>query len=96
MIHRFASAALLAASLTLAGCQNPDGSTNWGNTALLGVAVGVAAALAAGAASDKPRPYYGNRGYYRSPPRYGYGSGYGAGYGGGGYGGGYGRPYRGW
>ncbi len=93
MIRRIAAAALLSSSLMLAGCQNPDGSTNWGNTALLGAGVGVAAALVAGAASDKPRPYYGNRGgygghggYYRQP-----------GYGGGGYGGGgYGRPYRGW
>ncbi len=84
MTHRFAAAALLSSSLLLVGCQNPDGSTNWGNTALLGVGVGVAAALAAGAASDNPRPYYGNRGY-RSPPRYGHGGGYG-----------YGRPYRGW
>ncbi|WP_043364460.1 hypothetical protein [Belnapia sp. F-4-1] len=84
MIHRFAAVALLSSSLLLAGCQNPDGSTNWGNTALLGAGVGVAAALAAGAATDNPRPYYGNRGYYRAP-RYG-----------GGYGGGYGRPYRGW
>jgi hypothetical protein len=83
MIQRFAAAALLSSSLLLAGCQNPDGSTNWGNTALLGAGVGVAAALAAGAASDNPRPYYRNRGYYRDAPRYGYG-------------GGYGRPYRGW
>jgi hypothetical protein len=86
MIHRFAAAALLSTSLLLAGCQNPDGSTNWGNTALLGAGVGLGAALIAGAATDKPRPYYGNRGYYRAaPPRYDYG-----------YGGGYGRPYRGW
>ncbi|MBL6456989.1 hypothetical protein JMJ55_16750 [Belnapia sp. T6] len=89
MIRRIAAAALLSSSLMLAGCQNPDGSTNWGNTLLLGAGVGAAAALAAGAASDKPRPYYRNRGYgghggYRHP---GYG---------GGYGGGYGRPYRGW
>ncbi|MBL6079227.1 hypothetical protein JMJ56_14505 [Belnapia sp. T18] len=88
MINRFAAAALLSSSLLLAGCQNPDGSTNWGNTALLGAGVGVAAALAAGAATDNPRPYYGNRGYHRAP-RYGYGGGYGGSHG-------YGRPYRGW
>jgi hypothetical protein len=90
MIHRFAAAALISSSLLLAGCQNPDGSTNWGNTALLGAGVGLGAALIAGAAADKPRPYYGNRGYYRTPRTdYGYGGGYGGGYG-------YGRPYRGW
>lgn len=85
-MHRLAAVTLLSASLALAGCQNPDGSTNWGNTALVGAGVGVAAALVAGAATDNPRPYYGNRGY-RSPPRYGYGYGGGPGYG---------RPYRGW
>ncbi len=57
MIHRFAAAVLISSSLALAGCQNPDGSTNWGNTALLGAGVGVAAALAAGAATERPRPY---------------------------------------
>ena len=88
MIRRIAAAALLSSSLMLAGCQNPDGSTNWGNTLLLGAGVGAAAALAAGAASDKPRPYYGNRGGY-------YGGGHG-GYRQPGYGGGYGRHYRGW
>ncbi|SDB68433.1 hypothetical protein [Belnapia rosea] len=83
-MHRLAAVTLLSASLALAGCQNPDGSTNWGNTALVGAGVGVAAALVAGAATDNPRPYYGNRGY-RPSPRYGYGGGHG-----------YGRPYRGW
>lgn len=62
----------VAAALALAGCQNPDGSTNWGNTLLLGAGVGAAAALAAGAASDhRPNRGYGRSRYDRGP-RYGY------------------------
>ena len=38
-----------AAGLFLAGCQNPNGSTNWGSTLLLGAGIGAAAALIAGA-----------------------------------------------
>ena len=96
LMKRTLSALALSAALALGGCQNPDGSTNWGNTLLLGAGVGTAAALAAGAASDSGPRYrgrgYSSRGYDRG---YGYGpayGGYGAGYGGG-Y---YGRPYRGW
>lgn len=62
----------IAAALTLGGCQNPDGSTDWGSTLLLGVGVGAAAALAAGAASDhRPDRGYGRPRYDRGP-RYGY------------------------
>ena len=94
MPTRLLPAAGLSAALLLGACQNPDGSTNWGNTLLLGAGVGTAAALIAGAASDNPRPRYyrggpgGYRtGYYGGPPRGYYGS---PGY--------YGRPgyYRGW
>jgi drug/metabolite transporter (DMT)-like permease len=67
----------VAGSLLVAGCQNPDGSTNWGNTLALGAGAGLATALLVGAASDDgPR-------YRRGPPR-----GY---YDGGHHGGGYGR-----
>lgn len=81
----------LAGSLVVAGCQNPDGSTDWGSTLALGAGAGLATALIAGAASDDGPRYhrshrsYGGRGY-------GYGRDYGYGYGGRGYG--YGR--RGW
>lgn len=78
---RSLTAAVLSAAL-LAGCTDPYGRVDYGRTALLGVGVGAAAALTAGALSDKPRPYYGNRGGYRG------------GYGGGGYG--YGAPQRGY
>ncbi len=92
-----------AALLLAAGCTDNYGRVDYGRTALLGVGVGAAAALAAGALSDQSRSHrgsygrrdaYGHRGYggygggYRQP-YYGRGGGYG------GYGGGYGRPYRG-
>jgi hypothetical protein len=74
--------ALVLSAALLAGCTDPYARVDYGRTALLGVGVGAAAALTAGALSDKPRPYYGNRGGYRG------------GYGGGGYG--YGAPQRGY
>jgi len=82
MTTRLLAAAALSASLLLGGCQNPDGSTNWGNTLLLGAGVGTAAALIAGAASDQPRHRHHAGGY---------GGGYRPAHGGG-----HGRPYRGW
>lgn len=86
---------LIAASALLlaAGCTDNYGRVDYGRTALLGVGVGAAVALAAGALSDQPRPYRGGGGYRQQDYRGGYGGG--RGYGGGGYGGGYGRPYRG-
>lgn len=89
--RRILPAFALAGSLLVAGCQNPDGSTDWGSTLALGAGAGLATALIAGAASDDgPR-------YHRSPRYYGgrgYGRDYGYGHGGRGYGYGYGR--RGW
>ncbi|MFH5925748.1 hypothetical protein [Roseomonas xinghualingensis] len=67
----------LGIALTTAGCQNPDGSTNWGNTLALGAGLGVAAgAVAAAASDDGPR--------YRQPPHRHHGSyrGYQGGHGG--------------
>ncbi|MDO9707937.1 hypothetical protein [Paracraurococcus lichenis] len=83
MTTRILAAAGLSAALLLGGCQNPDGSMNWGNTLLLGAGVGAAAALVAGAASDHPKPHYhGSYGGYGSGyrpaygrPAYGYGAG---------------------
>jgi hypothetical protein len=91
MPTRRLAAAGLSAALLLGGCQNPDGSTNWGNTLLLGAGVGTAAALIAGSASGGPRHRHYAGGY----------RGYDGGYRGGyypDYGGGYGRPgfHRGW
>ncbi|TCZ55019.1 hypothetical protein [Roseicella aquatilis] len=83
MLSRLLTAAGLSAALLLGGCQNPDGSTNWGNTLLLGAGVGTAAALVAGAASDNPRPRRYSGGY--GGPRGGYYPAYGGGYGRGGY-----------
>lgn len=57
----------------LAGCTDPYGRVDYGRTALLGVGVGGAAALAAGALSDRRRPDYGHPGGYGGhgygPPR---------------------------
>lgn len=91
-MRRLIAAAALSTSLLLAACQNPDGSTDWGSTLLLGAGVGTAAALVAGAAADQPQPrHYGRRGRgYRHQPAY-YGH---PGYAGGGYG--YGHPHRRW
>ncbi len=96
-MRRLFPALVLSAAL-LAGCTDPYGRVDYGRTALLGVGVGAAAALTAGALSDKPRPYYGNRRGYYGGGGYGGGYGYGApvrGYGHGGYGYGPRRGYYG-
>lgn len=83
---RLVPALALGSALVLGGCQNYDGSVNWGQTALLGAGIGAGAGLLAAAASDQRRPRYRQYGHYQ--PRYpGYG---GYGYGSAPYG------YRGW
>ncbi len=106
-MRRLFTALVLSAAL-LGGCTDPYGRVDLGRTALLGVGVGAAAALTAGALADKPRPYRGGRrGYYGGGGGYGYGapsnygySGYGygpsRGYGYGGYGGPRGYYNSGW
>lgn len=77
-MRRTLAALSLSAALLTAACQNPDGSTNWGSTLLLGAGVGLAGAAVAGAVSDDRS----DQRYYRRqpppPPRY-YGQGYGYG-----------------
>lgn len=105
-MRRLTPAFVLSAALLAGGCTDSYGRVDYGRTALLGIGVGGAAALAAGALSDKPRPYYGNRrnsydggGYGYGGSSRGYGSQRGYGYSGYGYGpsrgydygGGYGR-----
>lgn len=84
-MRRMLAAFVLSAAILVAGCQNPDGSVNWGNTLLLGAGIGAATALVAGAAADRPRPhryarghrpYYGHGYGYRPAYGYGYGGGY--------------------
>lgn len=67
----------LGVALIAGGCQHPDGSTDWGNTLLLGAGVGLAAAAIAGAAADDTpkRARHGGHRYrpaYSQSPRYGY------------------------
>ena len=85
---RFFPALALGAALATAGCQNPDGSTDWGSTLALGAGVGLAAGLLAASSGNKGH-------HYRQPDRRGQGSYTGHGRGS------YGRPYaqgygRGW
>jgi hypothetical protein len=92
-----AALALSAALLAGGGCTDRYGRVDYGRTALLGVGVGAAAALTAGALADKPRSYYGSRrSYYGDSYGYGYGPSRGYGYGYSGYGNGYGGPRRGY
>lgn len=91
-MRRMTAVLVLSAAL-LAGCTDPYGRVDYGRTALLGVGVGAAAALTAGALSDRSRPYYGRRRGYYDGGGYGYGRPRGYGYGG--YGGGYGYGPRG-
>ncbi|MBC9175414.1 hypothetical protein [Pseudoroseomonas ludipueritiae] len=86
--RRVLPAFALAGSLLVAGCQNPDGSTDWGSTLALGAGAGLATALIAGAASDDGPRYYNRgpsyHGGYYGRPNYGrgyYGRGYRRGYG---------------
>lgn len=66
---------ILAAILPLAACQNPNGSTNWGQTVGLGVLAGGGAALLGGAVnnSNQGNRYhggYGGGGYGYAPSPY--------------------------
>ena len=85
-MRRLTAALVLSAALLAGGCTDRYGRVDYGRTALLGVGMGAAAALTAGALSDKPRPYYGSRRGYYNGGGYGYG-GYGHGPRGGYYGG---------
>ncbi|ONG55527.1 hypothetical protein BKE38_09040 [Pseudoroseomonas deserti] len=77
----------LAAALVLGGCQNPDGSTDWGSTVALGAGAALVTGLAVAASQDNDR-------HYRRQHRRDYGYG-GRGYGGGrGYYGGHGHGRR--
>ena len=62
---RLLPALALSASLALGACQNPDGTTDWGSTAALGIGAAAVAGLVAVAANNN-----NNDRYYRQPPRY--------------------------
>ncbi|MXP65848.1 hypothetical protein E0493_21080 [Roseomonas sp. M0104] len=77
-MRRILPAFALAGGLLIAGCQNADGTTDWGSTLALGAGAGLATGLLIGSIGDD-----GDRHHYRRPPpRRGYGYGYG-----------YGRPH---
>ena len=61
---RLLPALALSGSLALGACQNPDGTTDWGSTAALGIGAAAIAGLVAVAASS------GNDDSYRHPPRH--------------------------
>ena len=64
---RLLPALALGAALLTAGCQNPDGSTDWGSTVALGAGVALAGGLPAASSGNNGR-------HYRQPERRGYGS----------------------
>lgn len=76
-MRRILAPLALAGTLVLAGCQNPDGSTDWGSTLALGAGAGLAAGLIAGSLSDNDDRRYHRRshGYGRGYGRPGYGHG---------------------
>lgn len=51
-MRRILTAVTLSVALLTAACQNPDGSTDWGSTVLLGAGVALAAVAVASATSD--------------------------------------------
>jgi len=95
-MRRLTPAFVLSAALLAGGCTDRYGRVDYGRTALLGVGVGAAAALTAGALSDKPRPYRGNRRDRFFGDAYGYGAPRGYGYGGYGHDGPRGGYHGGW
>lgn len=60
----------LSASLALGACQNPDGTTDWGSTAALGIGAAAIAGLVAVAASNNDQDRYPQRYRGRSRDRY--------------------------
>jgi hypothetical protein len=70
---RLLPALALSASLALGACQNPDGTTDWGSTAALGIgAAAVAGLVAVAANNNNDRHYRQPPRYYRGAPRYAY------------------------
>ena len=68
---RLLPALALSASLALGACQTPDGQTDWGSTAALGIGAAALVGLAVVASnnnSDNDRYYQQRR--YRGYPRY--------------------------
>jgi len=79
MTPRLLPTLALVGTLATAGCQHPDGRTDWGSTLALGAGLGLAAGLvAAAAADDGPRDRQPGR---RGGSYDGYGRSYAGGYG---------------
>lgn len=68
---RLLPALALSASLALGACQTPDGQTDWGSTAALGIGAAALVGLVAVAASSNNNDdrHYNQR-RYRGYPRY--------------------------
>lgn len=69
---RILPAIALSAGLLLGACQHPDGSTDWGSTAALGIGTAAVVGLAVAASNsnnNNNRYYDGRRDYRRSDYR---------------------------
>lgn len=74
---RVLPALALSASLALGACQYPDGTTDWGSTAALGIGAAAVTGLVIAASNSNNDRYYSDRSYrqpryYRGGPRYAY------------------------
>ncbi len=69
---RLLHAIALSASLALGACQTPDGQTDWGSTAALGVGAAALVGLAVVASNNNNNDnrYYNQRRYRGGYPRY--------------------------
>lgn len=69
---RLLPAIALSASLALGACQTPDGQTDWGSTAALGIGAAALVGLVAVASNNNNNDnrYYNQRRYRGGYPRY--------------------------
>lgn len=69
---RVLPALALSAGLMLGGCTYPDGSTDWGSTAALGLGTAAVVGLAVAASNSHDNRHYHRRDYRRGDYQRGY------------------------